>query len=150
MVKLQALRRTGRALLDKPAVAPAKVARRDRRSSHLTIVGGAPMLFSKRRWLAGGAALAGLLMASDHRSLRARPAPARSETKPAAAEAKPADGTPPVGDWKLERITLDDGKVLQGLIESEGPSSIEFVEVRRPRGKPMFLVVRPIDRKLDR
>ncbi|HEV3138743.1 MAG TPA: DUF1570 domain-containing protein, partial [Pirellulales bacterium] len=29
----------------------------------------------------------------------------------------------------------------------ESPSSIEFVEVHRPRGKPMFLVVRPIDRK---
>jgi hypothetical protein len=50
-------------------------------------------------------------------------------------------------EWPLERIVLTDGKTYQGLIESESPSSIEFVEVHRPRGKPMFLVVRPIDRK---
>jgi hypothetical protein len=55
--------------------------------------------------------------------------------------------TRPGADWPLERVTLTDGKSYQGLIESEGPASIDFVEVRRPRGKPMFLVVRPIDRK---
>ena len=42
---------------------------------------------------------------------------------------------------------MTDGKSYQGLIETEGPASIEFVEVREPRGKPMFLVVRPIDLK---
>ena len=61
--------------------------------------------------------------------------------------ARPADGAPLPGDWRLERITLTDGKTYQGLIESEGGASVEFVEVRRPRGKPMFLVVRPVDRK---
>ena len=50
-------------------------------------------------------------------------------------------------DWALERVTLEDGKQYQGLVKSESKSSIEFVEVHRPRGKPMFLVVRPIDRK---
>jgi len=50
-------------------------------------------------------------------------------------------------DWKLEKVTLTDGKSYFGLIEAEHPSSIDFVEVRRPRGKPMFLVVRPIGRK---
>jgi hypothetical protein len=50
-------------------------------------------------------------------------------------------------EWPMERVVLTDGKTYQGLVESESPSSIEFVEVRRPRGKPMFLVVRPIDRK---
>ncbi len=49
-------------------------------------------------------------------------------------------------DWPLERLTLSDGRVLQGLVESEGPSSVEFIEVRRPAGKRMYLVVRPIDR----
>ncbi|MEX0977911.1 MAG: hypothetical protein WDZ48_03615, partial [Pirellulales bacterium] len=47
----------------------------------------------------------------------------------------------------MERVTLVDGRSFEGLVQSEGPSSIEFVEVRRPRGKPMFLVVRPIDRQ---
>ncbi|MBI3837758.1 MAG: DUF1570 domain-containing protein [Planctomycetia bacterium] len=50
-------------------------------------------------------------------------------------------------DWPLERVVLSDGKTYQGLVESESSSTIEFVEVHRPRGKPMFLVVRPIDRK---
>ncbi len=60
-------------------------------------------------------------------------------------EAEPA--ARPAADWPLERVTLTDGKTYQGLVESEGPASIEFVDVRRPRGKPMFLIVRPIDRK---
>lgn len=50
-------------------------------------------------------------------------------------------------DWPLERVILADGKSYQGLVAYEGASSIEFIEVRRPRGKPMFLVVRPITRK---
>jgi hypothetical protein len=50
-------------------------------------------------------------------------------------------------DWPLEKVILDDGRTYQGLVESESTSSIEFVEVHRPRGKPMYLVVRPISRK---
>jgi hypothetical protein len=69
----------------------------------------------------------------------------------AAQEAQePAASDPvarPGGDWPLERVTLTDGKTYQGLVESESPAAIEFVEVHRPRGKPMFLVVRPIYRK---
>jgi len=69
-------------------------------------------------------------------------------TEPAATDASALDtAARPGGDWALERVTLTDGKTYQGLIESESPASIEFVEVHRPRGKPMFLVVRPIYRK---
>ena len=50
-------------------------------------------------------------------------------------------------DWVMEKVTLTDGKVYQGLVQSESPASIEFLEIRRPRGKPMSLVVRPINRK---
>jgi Protein of unknown function (DUF1570) len=50
-------------------------------------------------------------------------------------------------DWPMERVTLTDGRTFQGLVQSESPSGIEFAEVRRPPGKPMFLVVRPIERK---
>lgn len=51
-------------------------------------------------------------------------------------------------DWALERIVLSDGRVLTGLVQSEGPLVVEFVEVSRPRGKPLSLKVCPIDRKL--
>src|SRR5262249_1297628 len=50
-------------------------------------------------------------------------------------------------EWPMERVTLTDGKSYQGLIEAENPSTVDFVEVRRPRGKPMFLIVRTIDRR---
>jgi hypothetical protein len=69
--------------------------------------------------------------------------------EPAAPETSPASA-----DWPLERVTLKDQKQYAGLVKSETPATIEFVEVHRPRGKPMFLVVRTIDRqgiaKLDR
>jgi hypothetical protein len=51
-------------------------------------------------------------------------------------------------DWPLERVTLTDGKQYQGLVKSASDTVVEFVEVHRPRGKPMFLLVRSIDRKL--
>jgi hypothetical protein len=64
------------------------------------------------------------------------------------AESPDADPSArPAGDWLLEHVTLLDGKTYDGLVASEGPAVIEFVEVHRPRGKPMFLVVRPIYRK---
>ncbi len=49
--------------------------------------------------------------------------------------------------WKLERVLLTDGKSFEGLIVEESPAEIEFVEVRRPTGKPMYLAIRPIDRR---
>ncbi len=67
-------------------------------------------------------------------------AAAQSDNAPAAS---PVDAA----QWPLERVTLKDQKQYEGLVRTESPSTIEFVEVHRPRGKPMFLVVRPIDRK---
>ncbi|MGD9722463.1 MAG: DUF1570 domain-containing protein [Pirellulales bacterium] len=64
--------------------------------------------------------------------------------QPLPAASEPATVTGP--DWALERVILKDGKQYAGLVKSEGPQSIEFVEVHRPRGKPMFLVVRPVAR----
>jgi hypothetical protein len=63
------------------------------------------------------------------------------------ADAAPDRAALAGGDWPMEQVTLTDGRTYQGLVQSESPSGIEFVEVRRPPGKPMFLVVRPIDRK---
>lgn len=54
--------------------------------------------------------------------------------------------TTSTGRWPMEVLELKDGRTLDGLIESIGEKAVEFVEIRRPRGKPMFLVVRPIDR----
>jgi hypothetical protein len=65
-----------------------------------------------------------------------------------AQEAAPANDTAALAaDWKLERITLTSGTVYEGLVQAENPASIEFLEVRRPRGKPMSLMVRPLARK---
>ena len=67
------------------------------------------------------------------------------------AHASPAVGQQPrtvsaVAQWALEEVRLDDGKVLKGLIESEDEKAIEFIQVLRPRGRRMFLVVRTIDK----
>ena len=51
------------------------------------------------------------------------------------------------GDWLLERVTLTDGKTYQGLVQLDSRNVIDFLEVRRPPGKPMSLVVRPIEGK---
>lgn len=52
-----------------------------------------------------------------------------------------------VANWPLEHVRLANGKEYEGLIANEGETSIEFVEVHRQAGKPMFLLVRPIDRR---
>ncbi len=57
------------------------------------------------------------------------------------------DTNPASAEWPLERVTLKDQRRFAGLVKSEAPAAVEFVEVHRPRGKPMFLVVRTIDRK---
>lgn len=49
------------------------------------------------------------------------------------------------GDWPLEEIELADGKLYRGLIQAKRDHEIDFVEIHRPRGKPMFLVIRAID-----
>ena len=49
-------------------------------------------------------------------------------------------------EWPMEQVTLQDGRRLRGLIETAGPDVLEFVEIRRPPGKPMFLIVRPVER----
>jgi hypothetical protein len=98
-----------------------------------------------RRLSAGAWAL---LIAASAIPLAAQTAPVAQQ--PAAAEPAVVAGS----DWALERVTLKDGKQYQGLVKSENAKAFEFVEVHRPRGKPMFLVVRQIDRqtvdRLDR
>ncbi|MBN1851834.1 MAG: hypothetical protein JW829_03890, partial [Pirellulales bacterium] len=48
--------------------------------------------------------------------------------------------------WEMERLHLAEGRILAGLIETEQDASIQFIEVHRPAGKPMFLIMRTVDR----
>lgn len=49
------------------------------------------------------------------------------------------------GDWPLEELSLrTGGRVLRGLIESERPGSVEFVEVVRNDGQRPYVVIRAI------
>ncbi len=59
----------------------------------------------------------------------------------AAALPKNAD-TPP--EWQFESLKLKDGTVYSGLIQAERETEIEFAEIIRSPGKPMFAVVRPV------
>ncbi len=47
----------------------------------------------------------------------------------------------------MERLTLQDGTQLEGLIDHESDDSIEFTEIVIPAGRPMHLVVRPVPRE---
>lgn len=50
--------------------------------------------------------------------------------------------------WKFDRILLDSGKTIEGMVlDDDGETDLEFAEVRRLRGKPMNLVIRPIERR---
>ncbi len=52
----------------------------------------------------------------------------------------------PTGDWPAERVTLRDGTSYYGLIESEDEHWLHLIQVARPRGRPMYLVIRPLER----
>ena len=47
-------------------------------------------------------------------------------------------------EWKFDVLELADGSVHRGLVLSESDAEIEFAEIVRPPGKPMFAVIRPV------
>lgn len=49
------------------------------------------------------------------------------------------------GVWKLETVGFKNGKVLQGLIQSQTQRQIDFAEIVQRPGKPTFAIVRGID-----
>jgi hypothetical protein len=52
------------------------------------------------------------------------------------------------GTWLLDTIQLKNGQTLEGLmLADDAPGDFEFAEVRRPAGKPMYVVIRPIERR---
>jgi len=60
----------------------------------------------------------------------------------------PEGGAEPIGHWDLERLELRDHRELRGYIESEDPYWLHLVQIERPEGRPMHLVIRPIKRDL--
>ena len=44
-------------------------------------------------------------------------------------------------DWKFEELHLKSGRTLPGLIKGEDAAGVDFLEVRRPADRPMFLVM---------
>jgi hypothetical protein len=49
-----------------------------------------------------------------------------------------------LGEWPLETLRTKAGAEHRGLVQSEGPREVEFVEVFRSPGKDMMLIIRPI------
>lgn len=50
-------------------------------------------------------------------------------------------------DWPTERVEMLDGRQCLGLVESEDESWVNLVQIQRTPGRPMSLVVRPIERR---
>ncbi len=64
------------------------------------------------------------------------------------AVAPPAPPALNGGDWPTERVEMLDGRKYFGLIESEDNAWVNLVQIQRQPGKPMHLVIRPIERRL--
>src|SRR4051812_6456503 len=67
----------------------------------------------------------------------------------AAEEAGPAAAPLPqsvwnFAAWKLDQVTLRNGKVIEGLIESETANEVRVLEICRPERRGMFAVRRPL------
>ena len=58
----------------------------------------------------------------------------------------PSSGRSVAGEWAMEVVHCTDGKMLRGLIQEPREGELELVEVVRPEGKPMYLVIRPLER----
>jgi hypothetical protein len=46
----------------------------------------------------------------------------------------------------MERVNLVDGRHYEGLVESSGDDWVYFIQIQRPPGQPMHLVIRTLDR----
>jgi len=73
--------------------------------------------------------------------------PGFAQGTPAANSAPASDTRTLAADLKLERVTLREGTRYDGLVQGESPETIEFLEVRRLPGRPMYLMLRPLARK---
>src|SRR5690606_24476529 len=62
------------------------------------------------------------------------------------AGAAAAQNNPATADWPMDTLRLKDGRVLKGLVQSRRDGEVEFIEIVRSRGKPMYGVLYPIAR----
>lgn len=62
------------------------------------------------------------------------------------SNAETAAGTSVLDGFGMESVKLNDGKVYYGLIQRETNSEVEFLEIVRSPGKPMFALLRPLQR----
>lgn len=81
--------------------------------------------------------------------LAAAAAPPLPEALPGGAVAvRAADEPPPSAPdgsaWVFDVLELRDGAVYRGLVLAEREAELEFAEIFRPPGKPMFAVIRPV------
>lgn len=91
-------------------------------------------------------------------SNRSAQAPTPSGLSPAHSGSSPEAATPSgpasagassnlaESSWPMERVDLVGGESRFGLIESVDEHWVHLVEIRRPPGRPGYLVVRPIER----
>ncbi len=61
---------------------------------------------------------------------------------PAAPAAQSGLNLADFSQWPFEELRVEPaGRTLRGLIVAENPDAIDFMEIRRPPGRPMFLVM---------
>ncbi len=53
----------------------------------------------------------------------------------------------PLGDadWPMERVVTHDGRRFEGLIESQDDFWLRMIRIFRPAGRPMYLVIQPLE-----
>lgn len=49
-------------------------------------------------------------------------------------------------DWPTEQVEMRGGQTYRGLIESVDEAWVHLIQIHRPRGRPMYLVIRPLER----
>lgn len=64
-----------------------------------------------------------------------------------AAFAQPTTPPAAAGAWKLEELRTKDGKTIKGLVQDEREYDLDFAEIVQAPGKPMFAVLRWMNKK---
>jgi hypothetical protein len=86
---------------------------------------------------------AAAIATSTRRAIADAPAPDDKSQQSAANSTAPASGLvlSNVGEWQFEKLHLKNGRTLPGLIKGEDSTGVDFLEIRQPAGRPMFLVM---------
>jgi len=71
-----------------------------------------------------------------------------STARPRCSEPEGPTGHFADSSWPMEQIELTGGEIRWGLIDSVDEQWVHWVEIRRPAGRPGYVVVRPVERSL--